>query len=177
MKPVRLLAVGVLITVIGILAPFVGGGTAQAAVGDLTCAATIRISLSPPLTASNTTANVSLAATLSSCTSVNGAFSRLSSATVTATGTATSQGLAPCNLLLTIHARATFTWKTGETSHGDVTISTDPLHSVGTAIVRVTSGPLTGDTGTHVAAITPNVDCLLAGLHTITSPAAAVSFN
>jgi hypothetical protein len=178
MKSVRLLAVGVVVTVIGVLTQVVGVGTAQAAVGDSTCTATIRISFAPPLTAGNTTANVSLAANLSSCTSVNGAFSRLNSGTVTATGTATSQGLSPCNLLLTIHARATFTWNTGETSRGDVTISTDPLHGgVGTAIVQVTSGPLVGDTGTHVAAIIPNVDCLLAGLRTLTAPAAVVSFN
>jgi hypothetical protein len=177
MKPVRVLVAAALVTVIGVLAPLVVAGPARAAVGDLTCTATIRISFSPPLTARHTTANVSLAATLSTCIPVNGTFSRLTAATVTATGTAASQGLSPCNLLLTIHARATFSWNTGETSHGDVTISTDPLHGIGTAIVRITDGPLTGDEGTHVPEITPNLDCLLAGLRTLTSAAALVSFN
>ena len=83
MKNVRILAAAILVTVVGVLGPLAGAGPAEAAVGDLTCSATIRISFSPPLTAVNTNANVALAATLSSCTSLNGAYSRLSSASVT----------------------------------------------------------------------------------------------
>jgi hypothetical protein len=140
---------------------------AHAATGDLTCTIDFQINFSPALTATNTSAKVSLTAGLVGCMSPNGVFPDLRSATAIGSGSAASgSGGNPCSLLLNIQLKASTTWSpTGQHSKASFTINTNA--PAGTVTLRgvVTSGVLAGDSFTPVAiVITPNPDCAVKGL-------------
>ena len=151
---------------------------AHAAVGDLTCTSNAQVNFSPPLTATQTTASTTDTAALSSCTSANGRFSELQSATVQATGPATSLGGVPCNLLLTVTGTGSITWNTGDKSKLTFDINTNPTNGTLSLSATITSGPLKGDTSTSVPAIAhPNPDCAINGLKYLAVDLMVISFN
>lgn len=154
------------------------GPPARAAVGDLTCTVSLVFTFSPPLTTTRTTTSAQASAQVADCISPNGHFSSLTSGTVQANATATSQGGIPCNLLLTISGTGAITWNTGQTSGYSFTISTNPIQGTITVSATVTSGPMAGDVVTLLPVeVNPNLDCAVNGLSSLTSVAAEAVYS
>ncbi|WP_367128366.1 hypothetical protein [Saccharothrix sp. HUAS TT1] len=151
---------------------------AGAAVVDLTCNVNVQLSFSPALTAVRTSAAVVGVANLANCLSPSGAHPEPAGGAVTdATGTATSLGGVPCNLLLTITGSATIEWSPGdERTTFDFTVRTNVLDGAVQLTTRQTSGPLTGTTSQTVGAANPNLDCLLNGLSGLAVPLGQTTF-
>jgi len=149
---------------------------AQAATGDLTCEGSGQLNLSPALTATNHNAIVSLTAGLVNCTSVNGRYPQLRSDAAIGTGTATSApGVNPCGLLVSLATSDRVTWSpTGEHSTSTALLNTDPSNGTVAISSHFTGGVLAGDSGTFVATATPNLDCALNGLTSLTLNAGQV---
>lgn len=163
----RLLATVVIL--VGAFAGPLGTAPAHAATGDLVCTTNIQINFTPPLTATNTTAQASATAGLVLCSSPNGSYPDLASATATSSGTATSAGGFPCSLLLTMELKFSATWSpTGQQSEGTFTINTDPSGGTVTFSGVVTNGVLAGDSVTLVGLVLPNADCAVKGLSSLT---------
>jgi hypothetical protein len=154
----------------------VSAPSAQAATGDLACTANFQIDFNPALTATQTTAQTSDTAGFADCTSLNG-HTDLKSATVQATGPATSKSGVPCNLLLTVTGTGTVEWNTGQISGFSFTVNTNPTKGTITLSANITSGPLSRDTITAVPVIAhPNIDCAIKGLTSLTSELTALTF-
>lgn len=145
---------------------------------DLTCNVNVQLSFSPPLTAVRTTASVAGVANLANCLSPSGAYPDLAGGAVTdATGTATSLGGIPCNLLLTITGSATIEWSPGDDrTTFDFTVRTNVLDGSVQLTTGQTSGPLTGTTSQTVGAANPNLDCLFNGLSGLAVPIGQTTF-
>ncbi|MGW1076406.1 hypothetical protein [Streptomyces sp. NPDC002537] len=140
---------------------------AQAATGDLTCSGKFTMSFDPALVPGGS-AKVSVAATLDSCTSPDGKYVSLQSATGTASGTATTnsgtQGKGPCGVLFTAQGTGTLTWSpAGTQSSIQFTVNTDPNNGTVTFHCIVTSGTMQNDTDTVVPAVS-GADCSVHGL-------------
>ena len=151
---------------------------AHAAIGDLECAAAFQFNFDPPLTATNTTGHPTASAVLVDCESPNGQYSDLRSANVNNINATVTDSAGPCNLLITITGSARFDWNTGEHSTLNFTINTNPLNGNITLSATINSGPLKGDTVNAAPVVAhPNVDCLLAGLETLTAELAVVVFG
>jgi hypothetical protein len=112
--------------------------------------------------------------------SLNGAYPSLRTATAVGHGTTTAaQGLNPCGLLFSLNAAVTVDWNSGRTSTLTATLSTNPLTGKVGISGTVTAGPLTDDhivLAVPVVAL-PNVDCLFAGLETLSAPLAVLEFG
>ncbi|TDV53940.1 hypothetical protein [Actinophytocola oryzae] len=152
--------------------------TAQAALGDLTCALNAAyLTFTPPLKAGQSS-SVNGYANLTGCVSLT-SYGRLTRATIAASGTVTAApGINPCGLILDMPLTGQVTWDTGETSDINVLLSTQ-LSSLPVLVgIDVTSGPLVGDSAnnTVVPAPVPNLDCAIVGLQTLTVPVLAISF-
>lgn len=174
---VRALSITALLALLSFVT-LVSGPPARAAVGDLNCTVSLVFTFSPPLTLTRTTTSAQASAQVSACFSPNGLFSSLTSGTVLANATATSQGGTPCNLLLTITGTGAITWNTGQISDYSFTISTNPLQGTITVSATVTSGPLAGDAVTLLPVeVNPNLDCALNGLSSLTSVAAEAVYS
>ncbi|SER25708.1 hypothetical protein [Actinokineospora terrae] len=171
----RTVYAGVVALVIGFLVP---AAPAQAALVELTCNVNVQLSFSPALTATQTTAAVTGVANVVNCLSPSGNYGHLQAGTVSdATGTVTSLGGIPCNLLATITGRATIDWApTGGHTTFDFTVNTNPLNGLVTLQTWQTSGPLAGTTSLTVAAANPNLGCALGGLSSITVPIGQTTF-
>lgn len=153
---------------------------ASAAPGDLTCTANFQQNFTPPLTATNTNANVDGSSALVNCTSPNGNFPTLKSGISPGSGTAVALGGAnPCSLLLRIELTSTIEWSPpgNPKSHLDVVIDTNPADGTVAFTATVTNGPLKGDTATAVAQANPNPDCAVNGLSSLSSIATQVHFG
>jgi hypothetical protein len=164
---------------VGAVAPM---PAAHAQLLDLNCALNFQFNFSPPLSLANPVEVLTegnLTANFTSCLSLNQRFSDLHSATVHVTGVATVSGypVNPCALLLKMIGTGTFEWSNGQSSGFDWEVTTDPLKNLLTLHANITSGPMTGDTGTAIP-IVPivNVDCLTAGLKTL-GAIGAITFN
>lgn len=151
---------------------------ARAATGDLTCTSNAQINFTPPLTATQTTADTTDTAGLAGCTSPNGNFPRLASGTVQASGPATSLGGVPCNLLLTVTGTGTITWNTNQKSKLTFDINTNPTNGTLSFSGAITTGPLNADTITSVPVVAnPNPDCAINGLKYLTVHLMVISFG
>jgi hypothetical protein len=151
--------------------------SADAVVGDLVCFVNFQLNFDPPLTATNPDADVEGDAALVGCESPNGNYPSLASATVDASGDAVSLGGVPCNLLLTASGSGRFMWNTGQVSHFDWVVNTNPLAGTVTLSAEITSGPLAGDTVTAVPVLaSPNPDCALSGLSYLASALSILTF-
>ncbi|WP_018348149.1 hypothetical protein [Longispora albida] len=173
----RLLALGTALT-LALASLTVPAGPAQAAVGDLACTGAAQATFTPALTSGGTVA-VSATGTLTGCVSVNGAYTQLKSATLTASGTATAApGLNPCTLVLTITLTGTLTWTpTGQQSGISAVLNTNLATGSAAVSIQVNTGPLAGDTGTEAPVVTPNLDCLFNGLNALNATLVVFSFN
>ena len=152
---------------------------AQAATGDLDCLAGVQINFASPLTASNISSSIDIIAVLTSCVSPNGTQRDLVSAQIHATGSVTSIGGVPCNLLLTLTATATVTWNTGQTSVVAATLNTNPMSGPIGISAAFTSGRLSGDSvGVLPLLAIPNLSCLVGdGLRFVSVPFAFLRFS
>ncbi|WP_447008973.1 hypothetical protein ACRAKJ_14525 [Saccharothrix sp. DSM 118769] len=151
---------------------------ATAAVADLTCTINVQLSFSPALTAVQTTASVVAVASLSNCTSPNGSHPQLAGGVATpVTGTATSLGGVPCNLLLTLTGSGIIEWSPGdEQTTFDFTVRTNVLDGTVQLTTWQTGGTLAGTTSQTVGAANPNLDCPLNGLSGLAVPVALTTF-
>ena len=171
----RLLAVAA--AIVTLLAAAVPTAPAYAGVGDLTCNVNVQLSFSPALTLTQTNTNVTGVASVVNCISLDGEYSDLTAGTVTnAVGTAKSLGGAPCSLLLTITGTATIDWTDGQETTFDFTVNTNPLNGLVALMTTQTSGPLAGTISETVGAANPNLDCVLAGLTSISVPLGQTTF-
>jgi hypothetical protein len=154
-----------------------GAVPAHAATPDLTCSFNSAYLLfGSPLQAGGQ-ANVYGTGALSGCTSSDG-YGSLAGGPVEFLGTATAApGVDPCSLVLDIQGTAYVNWSGGGTSVLDVTVSTNPADPPLGIGVKVTSGPLDGDTASVVPVLVPNLDCPLVGLDSLTAPAFLISFG
>lgn len=171
-----------------VLASIIAGATAApldvpmaaAATGDLVCTTNAQLNFSPPLTPANTTAQVSATSGFVNCTSLNGAYTYLKSATAIASGTATSAGgLNPCSLLLSVDlptARAHWS-PNGQVSTLTVVVNTNPSAGAIALGGKVTGGPLKGDSLAAYGAAVPNADCALNGLSSLALPLTVATFS
>ena len=152
------------IAIAAVLVPL--SGPAYAESGDLTCAAAGQMNFSPALTATNTSAKVSQSAAAFNCTSPNGRYPDLKSASAPLTGSATSApGVNPCNTLVTIQEKGVVTWSpTGQRSTVDLLMNLNPSAGSVTVTFTVTGGVLAGDSVTFVGTLAPNADCAVNGL-------------
>ncbi|PPK66103.1 hypothetical protein V5P93_003816 [Actinokineospora auranticolor] len=168
----------VVAVVLVLVAPVTVAAPAQAAVIELTCDVNVHLSFSPALTATQTTADVVAVATVVNCLSPSGNHNDLQAGSVSdATGTITSLGGVPCNLLATITGSATIDWSpTGEHTTFDFTVNTNPLNGLIALQTTQTSGPLNGTTSLTVAAANPNLGCALGGLSSLTVPIGQTTF-
>jgi hypothetical protein len=156
---------------------FVSAHTAQAATGDLACSTNFQFNFTPALTATQTTAKATATASFTDCTSLNGHYTTLKSASVQATGSVISTGTDPCNLLLTITGTGMITWNNQKTSHLNYKVNTNPLNGTITLSATITGGQLKGDTITALPVVAhPNLDCAKNGLSTLTSEVATLTF-
>ncbi|MFF3225793.1 hypothetical protein ACFYV7_23555 [Nocardia suismassiliense] len=149
---------------------------AQAADGDLSCSATLNLTLEPPLRAGGS-AKVSISGDLTNCISRNGKYTALRSGKLTAAGdaTATAGGFNPCGLLVTAKGNGTIAWVSGGDSSLAWRISPDPITGI-TFSANVTAGQLNGDAITVVpSSAQPNQGCRTNGLSTL-AVTAQVSF-
>lgn len=141
---------------------------AQAADGDLSCSATLDLTLTPPLRAGGD-AKVSVSGDLSGCASRNGQHADLRAGKLTGAGaaTATAGGFNPCGLLVTAKGNGTIGWVSGADSTFDWRISPDPITGLAFS-ATVTGGQLKGDAITVAArSATPNQGCRTNGLSTL----------
>jgi hypothetical protein len=154
------------------LAGVVTAPPSSAALGDLACPVNAAIYFSPALTAGHTSA-VTVTASGVGCLSLNGTHSSLRSftANVSATATAASFPLNPCSLVLTLPVSgATFNWNTGQQSTLNATLNTNPFAGTLSINGTTTGGQLAGDTLLFIpVVIHPNLDCLTAGLTSLTT--------
>lgn len=142
----------------------------------LTCNVNFQLNFSPPLTLTNTTADVTVSAGFVNCISPNGTHDDLLSASVTGTGTAVSLAGVPCSLLLTVEGTADFTWNTGDTSEVSFVVNTNPLAGLITLEGEVTGGTLEGTSAVAVPVLAnPNPDCIF-GLTYLASALSQVVF-
>ncbi|MFI7004545.1 hypothetical protein [Nocardia sp. NPDC050175] len=142
---------------------------AQAADGDLSCSATFKLTLDPPLRAGGG-AKVSVSGDLSNCASRNGQHADLRSGKLTGTGsaTATAGGFNPCGLLVTAKGNGTIGWVSGSDSSFGWRIDPDPFTGLAFS-ANVTGGQLKGDAITVSARdAQPNAGCRTNGLSTLT---------
>lgn len=147
-----------------------GIGTAYASTGDLACSANSQLNFTPPLTASNLSAQAFLTKGFVGCLSLDGKYSSLRSAYGAGTGTVSSAGV-PCTPLLSLTLYGVITWSpTGEQSAFIEVIQTNPRSGQLVAYETVMSGPLAGDYVTFAGAVTPNLDCSLNGLSSLAVP-------
>jgi hypothetical protein len=154
---------------------------ASAATGDLACFANFQFDFDPPLTADTTTSEATGTAALVNCTSANGNYSPLKSATFRPTEIkVTSQGGAPCNLLLTIQGSGALEWSPAGSPNSrlDFVVNTDPSAGSITLSAMIADGPMAGDTATAVPLMAhPNPDCATAGLSSLISELSTVTFD
>jgi len=137
---------------------------AEAAVGDLTCTAVYQIDFHPALTPVHTTSQATIVLGLSNCLSLNGRYSSIRAATSTGAGTATSVGLVPCSLVVTIPFTFTINWSNGQQGTMSALVNDNPFTGQLGFNGTVTSGPLSGDKVFAIGPFVPNADCLLRGL-------------
>jgi hypothetical protein len=170
-------------TAAGVVVGLSAAGPAAAAAGDITCTAQAQLNFSPPLSAANPTASVSGSGALTNCFSLTG-FTNYKSASLTDfKGTATVSKLLPgggvCGLLFSATGTITDVWDpVHATSRVNYTVSTDPIAPGSIRIaVKVVSGAFAGDSATLASVITPNVDCAVKGLSSLTFDAAVVTFG
>jgi hypothetical protein len=158
-------------TAVTALAGGLAASSGQAATGDLVCTVAGQIDFSPPLTATNTTADATVGGGLVDCVSPNGNYSRLTSGVRTGTGAVSRRlGTAPCAPAMTIGEGAVLTWNTGEKSKFEITVNTDPTSGAITISAYFTHGPLAGDTANaYPIVLHTNVDCATNGLTQLTS--------
>ncbi|MEU6154340.1 hypothetical protein ABZ816_30535 [Actinosynnema sp. NPDC047251] len=151
---------------------------AEAAVASLACTINVQLSFSPPLTAVQTSASVVAVASLSNCLSPNGSQPQLAGGVATpVTGTVSSLGGVPCNLLLTITGSGVIEWSPGgEQTTFDFTVRTNVLDGTVQLTTWQTGGTLAGTTSQTVGAANPNLDCLLNGLSGLAVPVAVTTF-
>lgn len=151
---------------------------AAASAADLACTVNVQLSFSPPLTAVQTTASVVAVASLSNCLSPTGSHPQLAGGVATpVSGTVTSLGGVPCNLLLTITGSGVIDWSPGdERTTFDFTVRTNVLDGTVQLTTRQTGGTLAGTTSQTVGAANPNLDCLLNGLSGLAVPVALTTF-
>ncbi|GAA3001247.1 hypothetical protein [Actinokineospora diospyrosa] len=163
---------------LALLAPVAVAVPAQAALVELTCNVNVQLAFSPALTATQSTAQVTGVASVVNCLSPSGNFSQLQAGTVSdATGTITSLGGVPCNLLATITGRATIDWSLGGGRTAfDFTVNTNPLNGLVTLMTTQTSGPLVGTTSQTVGVANPNLGCALGGLSSLSVPIGQTTF-
>lgn len=152
----------------------VGSSPAAAATGDLTCGVVnLTITFSPPLSATQPNSTATGTGTISQCLSPNGAYSQLTSANITGTGSAAYSP--PTNA--TIQGKAKFAWNNGQTSNFTFDVNSNVTTPKFQA--NITSGPLKGDTSvpTGPAVFVPNVDAPICGcIKTFTVLATVVNF-
>ena len=148
----------------GALAASVSAAPAEAAVGDLTCTAVYQIDFRPALTPFNTKSQATIVLGLSNCLSLNGRYTSLRAATSTGAGTATSVGLVPCSLVITIPFQFQINWSNGDQSTMSALVNDNPFTGQLGFNGSVTSGPLAGDKVFAIGPFLPNADCLLHGL-------------
>ena len=153
--------------------------SAHAATGDLACVINFQFNFDPPLTATNTTGTATTAsAGFVDCTSPNGSYPSLTSGLAQSVNADVTSSSGPCNLIITITGDGTVAWNTGQVSHFDFTVNTDPLNGNITISADVTSGPLTGDSITAAPVVAhPNLDCALNGLKTLTADVGLVAIG
>ncbi|MEU4803911.1 hypothetical protein [Actinosynnema sp. NPDC023587] len=151
---------------------------AGAEVAALTCTVNVQLSFSPSLTAVQTTASVVAVASLSNCLSPDGSHPHLAGGTASpVSGTVTSLGGIPCNLLLTITGSGTIEWSPGdERTAFDFTVRTNVLDGTVQLTTWQTAGTLAGTTSQTVGVANPNLDCLLNGLSGLAVPVALTTF-
>ncbi|WP_146108138.1 hypothetical protein V5P93_003858 [Actinokineospora auranticolor] len=144
----------------------------------MTCNVNVHLSFSPALTATRTTADVVAVATVVNCPSPSGNRNDRQAGSVSdATGTITSLGGVPCNLLATITGSGTVDWSPdGGRTTFDFTVNTNPLNGLIALRTAQTSGPLAGTTSLTVAAANPNLGCALGGLSSLTVPIGQIRF-
>ena len=161
------------------------GTPAKAAVGDLSCTVSATATFNPPLRPGGST-TVTGHALLQNCVSPSGRFPNIKSGVYYAPalqGTA-APGVDPCGMLLTLRGAVEIDWNTGQVSHGDGVLNTNPLNGT-TLLGRITydgphnkNDPFYDDVATVVpAAATVNPDCADAGIKLLTVDLAAYLIN
>jgi hypothetical protein len=155
----------------------VGASQARAATPDLTCTfGSGYLSFNEPLQAGGG-AYFTGSANLSGCHSSDG-YSDLTQGPVSIYGTAyAAPGTNPCSVILDIQLTAWISWSDGQSTELNATISTNPADPPLGLGVKVTQGPLSGDTASALPVVLPNLDCLLVGLDSLSVPLFLVSFN
>lgn len=150
--------------------------TLSSAQADLVCTASVHFEFTPALTTTNTKATVTVAGSVSNCSSPNGSNPELKTGAVTGTGTATATGGVPCSLILQSSGSGAFIWSPGGESDGTWEASTTPPNI--TFSTHVASGPLAGDTVSGLPVLaTPNLDCAVNGLSSLSVSAVAFAFR
>ncbi|MFC5720893.1 hypothetical protein ACFP1Z_12020 [Streptomyces gamaensis] len=130
-------------------------GQAHAAAGDLACSGQFTMTFTPGLTPGGS-ATLNVSASLSKCSSPNGYYSTLQSATATASGTATSNsnGKGPCGVLFSGSGTGTLTWSPANTKSSiQFTVNTDPTNGTVTFHCVITNGTLVNDSDAVAPAI------------------------
>jgi len=154
-----------------------GAAPAHAATPDLTCTfGSAYLSLDSPLQAGQS-AYFQGYANLTGCTSSDG-YSNLTQAPVAFSGIATAApGTNPCALILDLKFTGGIYWPDGEITGLAGSLSTNPADPPLGLSLKPTSGPLAGDTAAALPVVVPNLNCLLAGLNSLSAPLFIVSFG
>jgi hypothetical protein len=155
----------------------VGATQARAATPDLTCLfGSGSLSFNEPLQAGGG-AYFTGSANLSGCHSSDG-YSDLAQGPVSIYGTAyAAPGTNPCSVILNMQLTAWISWPDAPPTEFTATFSTNPADPPLGLGVKVTQGPLSGDTAEALPVALPNLDCLFVGLDSVTIPLFIVSFN
>lgn len=152
------IALGVGLATAGAVLP---SAPAQAAPGDLTCAALVlNITFKTPLTIQNPSAKADGSASLLGCVSLTG--KPMKSATILGTGNATAS-FASATPSVAISGKATFTWDTGKTS--DFTFDVNSSLTSPKFEAKIVKGELKNDSAvpTGPAVFVPNADFAVCG--------------
>jgi len=154
-----------------------GAAPAHAATPDLTCSfGSAYLTFGAPLQAGQTT-DFAGYANVTGCTSGDG-YSNLTGGPAEFFGTVTAApGINPCSVILDLKFTGDIYWPNGQTTALAGTFSTNPADQPLGIGVKVTSGPLAGDTASALPVVVPNLDCLLVGLSSLSAPLFIVSFE
>jgi hypothetical protein len=169
----------VLTVILGVAMVVVAPVPALGTLGDLACTASAQANFTPPPSGGGAV-DVDITGSLANCASLDGQWSNLRSGVITGTGQATAQSGVPCSLLLTITGTATITWSPpgSPDSQIDIRFNTNPLAGTVTITVTVTEGPLTGDALVPIIVqVSPNLDCAITGLTTLSTALAVAAFS
>ncbi|MFF4406062.1 hypothetical protein [Streptomyces sp. NPDC001404] len=142
---------------------------ARATQGDLACEGQFTMAMSPALKPGGS-ASVNVSATLASCTSPDGNYPHLQSATGQASGTATSSGSGkgPCAVLFTAQGTGTITWSDKSTSTIAFTVNTDPTNGTVTFHCVIQGGSMQND-GDTVVPVISGTQCNAGGLQSMSA--------